>query len=283
MPSPLLPRAVLRIGLMLALAVVPAAHAITTQPVAVYSRTMNGYARFIDGNNQFRPETFVFAEGLRLDGNMADVSIDRVPFNQVAQMVARALEEQNYFPMPYAKHVDLLIVLSWGTTTGAARDNFAWSVRSLANTAFRSAGPDLRLTNSAVDTFLSLNDISNQERDRLNHRNAQILGYTAELRDAEFVAPCGTWVQDVVSDVEENRYFVVLKAYDFQLVRKEKQWKELWETRFSIRQSGNRFDRELPTMAKYAMRFAGQNVGLIRRPVSSGKVEVGTPTIVEMK
>jgi len=38
---------------------------------------------------------------------------------------------------------------------------------------------------------------------------------------------------------------VVLMAYDFQLLWKEKKHKLLWETRFSIRQRHNDFDRQL--------------------------------------
>ena len=42
--------------------------------------------------------------------------------------------------------------------------------------------------------------------------------------------------EDLVSEIEVDRYFVVLLAYDFQVLWKEKKHKLLWETRFSINQ-----------------------------------------------
>jgi hypothetical protein len=87
---------------------------------------------------------------------------------------------------------------------------------------------------------------------------------------------------DLVAEIEDNRYFVVLMAYDFQLMWKQKKHKLLWETRFSIREKQNQFDRALPQMAEYASRYFGQDShGLLHTGVPDGKVELGDPTIIE--
>jgi hypothetical protein len=81
---------------------------------------------------------------------------------------------------------------------------------------------------------------------------------------------------DVESEIEENRYFVVLMAYDFQLMWKEKKHKLLWETRFSISERRNEFDKALPVMARYASQYFGQPTnGLLRTRVLGGKVDIG--------
>ena len=64
----------------------------------------------------------------------------------------------------------------------------------------------------------------------------------------------------LLSEIEENRYFVVLMAYDFQLFWKEKKLKVLWETRFSINESRNDFDKALPTIAQYAVSYTHLDV-----------------------
>ena len=69
------------------------------------------------------------------------------------------------------------------------------------------------------------------------------------------------------AEIEENRYFIVLMAYDFQLMWKQKKHKLLWEARFSISERHNQFDRALPgIMTEYAARYFGQPTnGLVRQ------------------
>jgi hypothetical protein len=77
-------------------------------------------------------------------------------------------------------------------------------------------------------------------------------------------------------ELENNRYFVVLMAYDFQLLYKERKHKLLWETRFSIRQMHHEFAEDLPAMAHYASQYFGRDSkGLIHGDVPLGRVDVG--------
>jgi hypothetical protein len=83
---------------------------------------------------------------------------------------------------------------------------------------------------------------------------------------------------DLIAEIEDNRYFVVLMAYDFQMLWKQKKNKLLWETRFSIRERGNDFGKILPAVAQYASQYFGQDSkGLVRQPLPEGHVEVGEP------
>jgi hypothetical protein len=87
---------------------------------------------------------------------------------------------------------------------------------------------------------------------------------------------------DLISEIEFNRYFVVLMAYDFQMTWKQKKHKLLWTTRFSIPQHNNEFSGQLKGMADYASQYFGQNVpGLVRTVLPEGNVEVGVPRAVE--
>jgi hypothetical protein len=82
--------------------------------------------------------------------------------------------------------------------------------------------------------------------------------------------------QDMMHELEEDRYFVVLMAYDFQLLRQRKQHKLLWETRFSIREHVNAFDQALPAMAVEASPYFGRDSGgLTHKPLPDATVNIG--------
>jgi hypothetical protein len=88
--------------------------------------------------------------------------------------------------------------------------------------------------------------------------------------------PLGAERQELITEIEENRYFVVLMAYDFPLLWKQKKHKLLWETRFSINERHNAFDHALPVMAQYASKYFGHPTnGLLRNQVQEGQVEIG--------
>jgi hypothetical protein len=82
--------------------------------------------------------------------------------------------------------------------------------------------------------------------------------------------------QDMLNELEEDRYFVVLTALDYQLLLKKRKSKMLWETRFSIREHGNAFDSRIAGMAKLASDYFGRDSkGLHHDEVPEGRVEIG--------
>ena len=120
--------------------------------------------------------------------------------------------------------------------------------------------------------------IFNFWRDRSDFKNAKLLGYDSEeMIGTDYgrgllTTAARLKAQDLLDEIGDNRYFVVLMAYDFQLMWKEKKHKLLWETRFSIRENRNDFGVALPAMAQYASRYFAATVTqhvLIR--VASGK------------
>jgi hypothetical protein len=126
--------------------------------------------------------------------------------------------------------------------------------------------------------------VENRLRDRTDWQNAAMIGYDVEMENtARFK---GTSFQsrwdEVISDVEDRRYFVVLMAYDFELLWRAKKHKLLWETRFSIRQRNNDFDQQLAAMSEYASQYFGQDTkGLILKPLREGHVTLGEPKVLE--
>jgi hypothetical protein len=261
------------------------AHAEVT---AVASRIFNGYKRERLADNSFKPETYAFANGGLRNGNIAGDSIDKLPFMTIARTLARPLAQRGYVPATDPDNTDLMIFVFWGTTHGARGSIFSDSYQFLAGSLnlvnSPNAGPGSGNSTTNIDQLQ--NDLiavaaENHWREKINLSNAMLLGFQYDFERAsmtDFTTPA----RDVFEDLELNRYFVVLKAFDFQLARNEKRAKVLWETRFSIPQQGNDFAQQLEGMAKQASLHLGINThGIVREFIPEGQVTFGESIIVE--
>ena len=225
--------------------------------VAVASKASDDYIRTKSANGSFQPETYAFGEGGTISGPYVNHSIDDLKFMDLARLIAIPLATQQYLPSHDPAQTKLLIMVYWGTTTGARED------------------PSLNLDPATPADGYVL--------DRQNVRLAPILGYDSAIADGfryrgtalEFIT------KDLFEELAYNRYFVVLMAYDFQLMWREKKHKLLWETRFSISERGNAFDEQLPGMVLDASRYFGRDShGLVHKTLPEGRVDLGELNIL---
>jgi hypothetical protein len=141
-----------------------------------------------------------------------------------------------------------------------------------------TADPDATLADNAVSGALATSAAEDRSRDQMNAMNASLLGYSSWW-DATGIfkgTPLEHRRQDIIDELEHDRYFVIIMAYDFQKMWKQKQHKLLWEPRFSVRQRGVDFEKALPLMAKNAAKYFGKDShGLLHEDLPDGHVEVG--------
>lgn len=254
---------------------------------AVASKVSKDYVRAKLPDGSFQPEFYAFGEGGNWGGEIADATIDKLKFIDAARIITGSLAAQKFFSAKDPTKTKLLIMLYWGTTAVPARPDIDPMYSEYYNlmdeyrimVAAHDPGADAMLTSA-----LHVLSMANHMRDNLDFRNAAMLGYdSTDLIGTDYAryiahTALGTDQRDQVAEIEENRYFVVLMAYDFQLMWKQKKHKLLWETRFSINERHNQFDKALPVMAQYASRYFGQDSnGLLRTRVPEGRVEVGEP------
>lgn len=243
---------------------------------AVFSSASKDYARRRNSDGTFQPETYLFGRGGNLGGPRVDETMDKLSMDDVSQVIAGALAAQNYVPSDDPAKTNLLIVVFWGVTLTPSdvMPNGTRPSDTLTERAGGSSTTAVGRTNSAAADSLARKDLlenadifargESSVGAHIDEQNARILGY-----------PLTTTLMD---EVEIDRYYVVLLAYDYQAARRFGVHKLLWETRFSISEPGNDFEKAFPMMASIAAKYFGQEShGLVHHDLGEGRVEVGEP------
>jgi hypothetical protein len=214
----------------------------------VSSKQFNGYLRTRLTDGSFAPETYCLAEGGNLPPATAfsyvvkDPTIDDVKFMDIARMIAPPLSDHGYVPSRDPKATRLMIMVFWGRNIGTP------------------------------------------EIPELDAYNSSLLGFDSLLRTLGQIDPYAIMGQiliqshdDMLSVVRVNRYFVIMRAFDFQAAWKKKALNLQWETRFSISERRHDFERDLPMMAQSASLYFGQDsYGFVRVPtLPEGRVNIG--------
>jgi hypothetical protein len=281
---------------------------------AVFARVSPEFVREKNPDGSLKPVKYAFGKGGYYNSPISDKSIDGLEFIDVAKVLAKALREQGYVPSKDTADVKLLIMVYWGTTHAvgpesasvgmqqAATDNrdlalaqsrMNWDTQSLGGNSDHTSQEILSMDRSSVsiatDQFLSsVAMVENEKRQRLQQDAsiAALLGYSSWWQatiDAPSNTPQAMARDDMLNELEHYRYFIVLMAYDFQVMMRQKKPLLLWEERFSIRQQGNQFDRQLPSMVHQAAAYFGRNTdGLTHQPLPTGEVEIKEPSLIEL-
>jgi hypothetical protein len=269
--------------------------------VAVFAQTYDGYARTQQPDGAFKPETYAFGEGGTWGLDEPAPGKEKLTFMRVARAAAKPLARAHYLPTPKPDETDLLILVYWGRTLGSrgAVHSFAGSPQvgytpapvgksgmgQSANAASqgglaKASGSLFDPSAAAQDALIEQSLESDRLRDPIDRENARILGYSDALQRAQ-VYFYRTTSSDVRAEVEANRYYVVLHAYDFRTAWKEKQLKPRWTARISIDEDEGEFDAALERMLATASRFFGGNSGLHRDAPREGKIDLGPLKVIE--
>jgi hypothetical protein len=276
---------------------------------AVSSTVSPGYSRVRLADGSYEPETYTFGEGGHLAGSPSDPTIDKLTFMDVVRVVADPLAKRSYVPVEdrNPENTKLLIMVYWGTTSGTEGSSDTLAYQNLqrgqrgkppptpppasgaagggsggpaANQQARQSAATMNSRQSEEDGAMAAVLAENWQRDQVDMRNAMLLGYDTALSETSDVGatPSSRRRDDLIAELEEDRYFVVLMAYDYQALWKHRKHSLLWVTRFSVRERGADFEKLLPAMVGYASQYFGQDShGLLRRPLPEGHVEIGEP------
>jgi hypothetical protein len=258
---------------------------------AISSRVSSDYIRPRAADGSFVTETYAFGQGGYWGGPLSDRTIDKLKFTEIARDIADPLALQNYLPTKNAKTTRLLVMVYWGTTIPSLPPEESATLHNVADAAKQLQIAYARQVHRGLGkgeehyewdklmAALMAEGVQETVRDKVDSLNAMLLGYDS-LWDRTFGAPWGSAQEferrNMLNELEEERYFVVLMAYDFQLMWRQKKHKLLWETRFSINERRNEFDHVLPALALQASRYFGtDSKGLVYDEVPLGRVDIG--------
>lgn len=239
------------------------------------------YQRPKDAAGSPRPESYVFAEGKFFEGVTVDRGLEKATFADITRPLVTSLAKQNYYPAADMASAQLLIMVHWGATTtyedpqkdiNQAKLNDAISNYNASIDASGKADP------SELNMALGSKETAQEGTTGAINRNAVLLGYAHHLEKQRKESQPTTEEITMSNELNEERYFVILMAYDNQLRQKEHKSRVLWITRLSVRSPGNNFPEALPALAKVGSEVFGQQLDdlvRVKASMNPGKVTLG--------
>ncbi len=253
-----------------------------TLTVSVRGQVAPDYQRTKLADGTFKPERYVVSNGGKFPGTTTDASMDKVGYPEIAGVAARHLAGQQYYLAQKTKDADLLIAIYWGTTvtpdtqrSGEAINDLAHKFSDMKLNALE--GGSLTAV-AGMEFAMARIEMENQMRDSANLDNAKILGYLDAINDRREMVPwtdIGNVQGDLISDVEEERYYIVVRAYDFKALQKDGKQVVRWVTRISIGSQGQAFDERFAQMVAAGADAFGRKQDLRRRFYGDPRVDLG--------
>lgn len=250
-------------------------------------------------NGELTPQTYVFMEGKFTAGTTVDPSLDKCRFETVAKKLAGDLAAQAFFPAKSFEAADLLLVVHWGATSpqrhqapidvhdnraNISTANDGTSGVFLQDDVNGVVGDPDRTFRTDLEWGLLMRE-NNAVRDPVTLQNdASILGVSEDLR-ADNNRPFSTTHGEMVrAMLDEERYFVVIMAFDAKVLRETKKLRRLWISKLSIRSPGVNFGTALERMGQVGARYFGtavQGLKVERARVREGQVKIGEAIVIE--
>ena len=227
---------------------------------SVNARVYNGYERVRGSDRKFKTETYTFGEGGLQGAGPKDKSIDELSFERIAHEIAPALKAQGYVSGTDVEKTDLLLMVYWGS----------------------SQSDD----HPAVIAQEMFDPTNHSFRDQLNRQNAGVLGFREALGVQSPAGFQSSRAKDLLDDLEESRYWVVLVAVDLRIMLSERRTKPLWSIRYNMRSRGTNFTSALPQMTQFASHYFGRDShGLVNPSTgkTQGKVELGEQRVIRVE
>lgn len=266
-------------------------------------------------NGSLKPESYVFIEGQFMPGSIRDKSLENAEITAIANALAPHLAQRNYLPTADAGEADLVIAVHWGMTTSLKHntDYVAMMMdqardRQLANKEFADAmyGPEendlggtaqadfaqemlkasARQAAATPDFDWARRASTRSERDISNRPIASVLGFSETLNRDSYLAFASEETRTLMHYLNEERYFVVLMAYNLKRSASGEPLERMWVARMSIPAAGINFPIALKRLGKAGSTGFGEDhvdlqIKRISSPEPVGNVEVGDVIVIE--
>ena len=255
--------------------------------VVVSATAEQTYGR-VQADGSLRPESYVFSPGKRF-GNVRGAAMSPEMFQRVLEALAPALAKREYWPATDPAQADLAIVVHWGETEvfeDPLADYVAENYNNALSDYMASADESGNADPGRLNELKRMDSVNARDAMNTLRTNAELLGYQKKLTEEERRFFSSEDERTMKAELSENRYFLVLMAWDYAGMRAKQPPKLRWVTRMSVRSAGNRFDEAtLAMIAQATPHFGAQLDDLVRtRTAIDGRkidVQIGESTVVE--
>ena len=238
-----------------------------------------------------RIQTYQFMEGRRYMGKSSDKGLQEMTFMDLVTDLAQHLAKQDFYPHSVMGEGDLLLVVNYGVTDFeedmmeilgiTSEESVLGQDVSQVDVASASAA-DVTALLDVIDTIAgvsSLNDGLNSGNSMTGEEKRIMLGID-DIPDRPDHLSTNYEYEEML---KEARYFVVLLAYDYQLLTKTGEKKLLWTTRYNIRSAGQSYQAAVKDMNLVAGDYFGKNFKKLtrKRLDDDSRVEIGEIEVIE--
>ena len=242
-------------------------------------------------NPNDRIQTYQFMEGRRYMGKSSDKGVQETTFIDLATDLAQHLAKQDFYPNPVMGEGDLLLVVNYGVTDFeedmmeilgiTSEESVLGQDVSQVDVATSSAA-DVTALFDVIDTIAgtsSLTDGVNSGNSMTRKEKAFMLGID-DIPEKPDHLNAGYEYEEML---RESRYFVVVLAYDYQLLTNKGEKKLLWTTRYNIRTAGQSYQAAIKDMNLVAGDYFGKNFKKLtrKRLDDDSRVEIGEIEVIE--
>lgn len=234
-------------------------------------------------------QTYHFAKGKYHGGTKRDLKLENMTFMEVAETTAGYLARARFYPAKTKDVGDLLILVSWGTTRLDVDMTEVMGITDLGNNNFGDVGTPQSITPPGGQESAAGAQTESFDASAYTAGPQSLGAYHMSINKTMLGFNKGLY-GDGLSKIEreklnhelfEERYFIVLNAFDLPHLREHKELKEVWSTRYSTRNIGTNFTKALDFMNLAAAPTFGKNLDTLQIPrvdpdsnVIIGEIEV---------
>ena len=228
-------------------------------------------------------QTYQFMKGNFHMGFTRDPSMKEVTFEGILYDLAMNLRKQGFYMHRERSEGDLLIVVHSGVTdVEISYEEFMGYTSEedmgLTDEILNAGAGGEAIDFATIDAMNQLN-FNLSSSGTTGSANRQSQAYKAQLLGLERAYSdkiSNQEAYDLRSMLDEERYFIVLMAYDYPAFKKGEA-KLMWSTRYSIRTLGQTFAEAIKDMNVVASDYFGKNLAGItqKRATDDSRVEMG--------
>lgn len=251
---------------------------------------------YLERAEEVEYQTYHFIKGKFWGGSTRDRGLEEADFEDLAESLSDSLRKRGMYPEVNRAQGDLLIMISWGRTSLDPQYDELMGVAGMSESASgknldtATRGGTLAPEGGGESSIAAQTEPADPppwgmeaaSGGSQRARNRVLLGLEKPLAPPN---PFGmSEDQALLEALEEERYFVILNAFDYQHLLANKELKQVWSVRYNTRAIGVGFENAYDSMTRAVSGVIGLNSGdvVLVKADTEGSVSMGELELVNL-